>query len=534
MNFALAWLIVAAAPSVDCFDGLPEGFQPPVDTPGPDSPDPDTRAAAAGLMYSAAGFQHLQAAISAASARTAFTENRRAVTCLLEARRRLPRSAVVARDLATVWIRLERWAKASEAVAEARRLGAAGPEVELMAAVVAARRGRSSAALRAAAAEGTWRSDLIATRFGSSRSKDHLLALLPENTERATWGRLMLALAESRDGDLPAARQLASDAERDADGLGVSSLAVTARQLSHRLRHETPPWQGTLRLRTALEYPTNPGFSATGGEPDGVPVRLALSVSGGLRRSLGRWVLLGAARADQHLFISEREDVGRFDLFHWSVAAGVRYSLSSDPNGTALGIAGRVRDAYLDLFGERLGTSIEGGPELHVRVDANLHARLALYGLKSTFVVGSPPSGVLSPVDRDRTGQRMILTLRYRSAGLQVVGDAMFLRDQADGEAFDAIGGGVGVRVAVRAQPDLWLHGGLSGTVREYGPVGDAAVIGDAATRPELRTAASLGARWAFFPRLSLVVEDVLVTTAARDRHRYTDNVLTVGMESSW
>ncbi len=481
---------------------------------------------AAGLLYAAAGFERLRSPDP-----TALEE---AVKCLRAASERLPTSAVVAKDLATALARQERWDEAHAEIARARRLGAAGPEIELLTAVVQAARQAPALAREAAIREGSWRGDLIATRYGSSAAKGRLVALLPESTRRAAWGRLVLAMTESGDGDLPAARLLASSAEQQADQLGLSQLAVSARRLDDRLMADASGWQGRLRLRSALEYPTNPGFEAASDAPGSVPVRLALTVSGGLSRSFGRLVAYGALRVDQHLFLNQRDDLGEYDIFRWSLAAGLRYPLSADPNGTVLAVVTRFVDVYGDRFGEHLGWMLEGGPEPHLRVSGNLRARLAFYGQKTDFIDRSPPAGLLSAVDRDRVGQRAILTFTYDTPRLRASGDAMFLRDRATGEAFDAIGGGVGFRLATRASDRLWLNIGVTGTLREFGPVGDAAVIGDAATRTEFRTVARLGARWRLNERLFSVVENVWVGTAARDRHRYTNNVLSVGMEAVW
>lgn len=526
MDLACIGLLAAAAststmagpypnPYPDCFDDRPE-LRAAVAATG------DPRAA--GLLYSSAAFQHLQRPGAVAAAR--------AVACLGEAQVRLPNSAVVARDLATAWVRLERWDDAAKALASARELGDDGPEIALLASVLAARQGDAQSALRAAAAERTWRSDLVATRLGSPSAKDRVLSLLPETSRRSTLGRLVLAMSESEAGDLPSARRLAADAEEQAAGLGLASWAASARALGDHLVEDTAGWQGRLRIRTALEYATNPEFAADA--PSAVPFRVNLTAEGGLGRSFGRLVAFGAARVEQHFYLNERERLQSLDIFAWSIAAGLRYPLSADPKGVAVGLAVRFRDVFGARFGEHFGFEVEGGPELYVRVAGNLQARLAVYGVLSDFIDRSPPDGVISAVSRDRNGQRAILTFNYRNSGLVLVADAMFLRDQAEGAAFDAIGGGLAFKAAGQITEDLWLHASVSGTLREYGPVGDAAVIGLAATRQEFRTAVSVGARWAFTDLLSLVLEDVWVGTAARDLHQYANNVLTLGLEAQW
>ena len=515
MHAALVWLIVTST----------VGAAPPPCPIASDATHSDDESV--GLLYSAAAYEHLHAAGESADLQVA-------IACLQAARERLPTSAVVAQDLAVAWARLGRWENAQRAVTEARALGAAGPELELIATVVGARRGDTSRALAAAAAEGTWRADLVATALGSAGAKSRLVALLPEATGRAAWGRLVLAMVEGEAGDLPAAQRLAVDAEQRADALEMSSLALAARDLGTRLVGDSNGWQGRLRLRSAVEYATNPGFEASGNVPEDPPFRLALTAAAGVSRSFGGLVAYGALRIDQHLFLNQRERLGSLDLFQWSVAAGLRYPLSADPNGTALGVVARVRDLYGDRFGEHLGMTLEGGPELHLRVAGNVSARLAFYGLKTDFIDGSPPGGVLSAVDRDRVGQRAVLSFDYASEKIRATWNALFLRDQADGEAFDAIGGGIGGRIAARASPGVWVHAGLTGTLREYGPVGDAVIIGEAATRAELRAVLSFGARWAITSHLYAVAENVLVTTQAREPHEYADNVLSLGMEAQW
>ena len=509
MNLAIAWLLMASGSSAGC------AVEVPADDP-----------VAAGLLFSLAGYEHLRSPDPEAA--------ERAVDCLTEARTRLPDSAVVAEDLATALVRLQRWPEADLALASARALGAAGAHVELLTAVIAAARGDFGRARSAASKEGTWRGDLIATRYGSSAAKDRLLALLPESTRRAAWGRLVLAMTESEDGDVPAARQLVGSAQDVADQLGLSTIAVASRALDARLLSDAAGWQGRLRLRSAIEYASNPGFASARDAPGGAPFRLALGASGGLSRSFGRLIAYGAARIDQHVFLSQRDELATLDIFRWSVSVGLRYPISADPNGTVLAVVTRFTDVFGDRFGQHLGWSLEGGPELHVRVAGNLRARLAFYGQKNVYIDSSPPPGLLSAVDRDRVGQRAVLSFRYRTRLLDAVGDAMFIRDRAKGEAFDANGGGVGFRVAIQATDRMSLRAGLTGTLREFGPVGDAAIIGDAATRTEFRAVARLGVRWAVDDRLFLVAENVWIGTAARDEHRYSNNVLSTGLEAVW
>jgi hypothetical protein len=246
---------------------------------------------------------------------------------------------------------------------------------------------------------------------------------------------------------------------------------------------------------------------------------------------MGRTIARGALRVDQHLFLEDRARTSLLDITALALALALERPLSAHPSGVVVGL--RLR--FVDVFGAGLAThfatSLEGGPTLAVRVFGRASLDLALLGEATDFIDLSPPDSVVSSSNRDRVAQRMVLGLGLAGEGVLARVEASFNREDAAGEAFDAVGGALSGRLALVPMQGVELRTGFAVNVRRRGPVGDAAVIGPAALRTETRLVAELGLRWSLAGPLALVLEDVWIRSDARPGHAYVENVASSAVE---
>jgi hypothetical protein len=194
----------------------------------------------------------------------------------------------------------------------------------------------------------------------------------------------------------------------------------------------------------------------------------------------------------------------------------------------------RLSDLFGDWFAHHYATMIEGGPNLTLRISSRLGLELGLYGAAVDFIELSPPDASISSLNRDRVGQRAVGAVIYDDGFVSGRLEGMFLHDSALGDAFDAIGGTLGLRGGLQPIEGVLVDGGLALTVRDFGPVGDEAIIGPAATRLELRVVAELGLKVALTERIDVLVEYLRIATEARTGHEYAESLLTMGAEARW
>lgn len=485
---------------------------------------------------SAAVSRELQAQVQAAQAASLLAEGQAqdALPLLEAAIAASPESPSLRRDLAQVLLQLDRPADAAEVIAPLLALGPQEPETLLLASIIEARLGRRAHAVALAEGSDTWEGRLVGSALGDPVAAQRTVELFEEETPRGAAAALLLAAQEGARGELGAARWLASLAEGQAEAAGSLAWLEAARDLSRRLDDRSEAPIGSLRLRSALDYSTNPAFVTGREEPRTPALRLALTAEGGAELSSGRWSGSGSIRVDHHTFLSERDELQRLDLFAYSIAAGVHYALSRNPSSAVIGLVARFSDVFGDYFRLHYATSIEGGPNLTLRVTPRLQLQLGLYGQAIDFIDVSPPDRTLSSLNRDRVGQRAVLALRYDVESAYARAEGMFLHDSALGDAFDAIGGAVALRGGVQPVEGVLLEGGLALTLRDFGPVGDEAIIGPAATRSELRVAAELGIRVVISEHVDLLVEYLRLTTNARADHEYVETLLSMGLEARW
>ena len=178
--------------------------------------------------------------------------------------------------------------------------------------------------------------------------------------------------------------------------------------------------------------------------------------------------------------------------------------------------------------------TIEGGPTLTIPFDGGTELEIGVFGVDVDFVHGSPIDEEVSSQNRDLVGQRVLVALTWSNDWVHGRVEALYMRDDAKGDAFDSRGGAVAGRLNADLGDGLWLSTGLGATVREFGPIGEQAILRGASTRTEVRLSASLGARVRINEQMSVVIDDVYLRNTARAGHEYTDNVISFGVEAQW
>jgi hypothetical protein len=449
----------------------------------------------------------------------------------LAAARSIQDDPVLARDHAALARMLGRHDEALRAIDEAIALGDADPEAEELRAIILAEKGDDARAIEAADRTGTVEGSMIGALLHDPSAAYRLVSLVDEESERGALASLVLAAHEGARGDLSAARRLGTFAEVRAQHL--PRIADAARAFGKKVAGEDEV-RHLVRLRLGLDHATNPGYRVRGDPDRTFGLRASFTGEGALEVPIGRVLLSGALRVDQHVFATERDLYAGLDLTAFAVATRVDVAVANHPRAAVVGIATRYVDVFARLFRDHYAATLEGGPDLTPQVAAPLQLRLAFHGVVTDFVDVSPPNAIVSSLNRDRVGQRGLLTLILESDWLTGSIEGMFLRDDARGDAFDAIGGGAAGRVTARLGGGVELDTGVAVVIREYGPVGDRSIIGPASTRTEVRTVVELAARVPLYDGIYFLMEDVFIDDRARQGHAYTENVLSMALEAVW
>jgi tetratricopeptide (TPR) repeat protein len=495
--------------------------------------------AAAQLACPAGDLADLEPAVAAqvavAAGRAAAAEGDFAVglACLDRAVALDPHAALAYRARAELRAAAGELAGATADVAQAQAEGDADPETELLAAVLHARAGDRGAAPAAATRSGTWAADLVGASLDDDAAAYRAAAHLQEPSARGALAALVLAGYQARRGHRSDAFTLLDAAATSARVSGARDVARATRDLQDAL-HDQPPVAWAARVRATVDQLSNPGYRA----PEDPEAKSSLRVGAvgevAVASALGpaRWQV--ELQVLQHGLLARRSRFEALDLSAYRLAGALRFPLAADPTRVVMGLAVRWIDVFGAGFDHHHAAALEGGPTLDLRLGPRVALGLAFLGAYVDFVDGSPSDQQVSAQNRDRVGQRALLALDFGLGWVDGRLEAMFINDDADGDAFDALGGALAAHLVARPTEDVGLFTGASATLREFGPVGDSAVIGAAANRREVRTGVELGARVRLAPHLELILEDVYVHSEARAGHGYTENVLSVGVESRW
>lgn len=456
-----------------------------------------------------------------------------ALDCLRDARKLDGASPIYARDHAAAALERGRPDEALEAIESALANGDVDPDAQLLRATILAALGKEGDAVDASRAAGTWEADLLGAALSDRGAVHRAIPLVEERTRRGAIASLVLASHEASQGSLRGASRLASIAQERAAAAGAPWLVTVSRDLYNSIEDNSGP-SFDLRLRSTFDHTTNPAYAGRGSEPRRAGLRLGLGVQGGVALPIGALSTAFSASVRQDVFITERDVLSRFDITSITLTAAAQYPLSEHPSLAVLGVSARFVDVFGDLLGTHFATAFEGGPDLTLELAAGVKLRLGLYGVAADVIDTSPPDLVVSSLNRDYVGQRATVTLYGEVNRIAGVVSVAFLHDDALGDAFDALGGAASGQLIAYPTKGVELFTKVGATVREFGPVGDRAIIGPAATRTELRLVAQIGARVALGGGTHLLLMDTWIDNRARRGHDYAQNVLSVGVEADW
>jgi hypothetical protein len=387
--------------------------------------------------------------------------------------------------------------------------------------------------------------ELLAAALGDDGAAARAARWVDEPTERGALTALVLASSAARAGRRSSAGALATSAEALARRVGDVEVGRAARAL---LERTTGPDVELLRLggRVAsfVEATTNPALTPTTRALETTTLRGGLAGELSLQAPIGPVRLDAALAIDQRVVLADRAAFAGQDLTGLGAAVGLEIPISLRADAATVGLAARFTDLFGDAFRLHYASAIEGGPTLSLPVGARTRASITLLAVGVDVIDFSPPDAQISSQNRDAVGQRAIAALEHRVDDASFRVEAAFVRDDAYGEAFDVRGAVLGARASWLLSGGLRVRAAASGSARSFGPVGDALVIGAAATRTEGRLGLSLGLEvpasavlgpWAGAGEGTFAfLEDRFVHTFAREGHAYAFNVLSVGVEQRW
>lgn len=453
-----------------------------------------------------------------------------AVECLEIAEALAAESAIFARDLAVAYARSGRREEALARIERAIVLGDSDPEAALLRAMLLDATGRRFDAIEVARKERSTEGDLIGAALHDPASVHRASSYAQEDTSRAALAALVLAADAGERGLEGVARMLTESAEQRAGAAHAPEIQNAARELEHRIEeHGRVIPSGRIRL--SLDHATNPLYVEHSPE---TALRLAVTGEGSLSSPIGIARFDAALRVDQHILITNRELYSDLDLSLFCVALGIELPISPRPSSAIVGLRARATDSWGGELTVHYATALEGGPYLMLPLGASLALEMGFYGVAVDFIDLSPSDSKISSQNRDRVGQRAAFALAFASDLVEGRIEASFLRDDAQGDAFDAIGGLFTGRLRAHLDAGVSLGIAVSIAGHDFGPVGDQAIIGSAATRTEVRTAVELSALIPLSSHTALVIQDVWLRNNARRTHEFTENVLSVGAEAAW
>ncbi|MFO0724146.1 MAG: tetratricopeptide repeat protein [Myxococcota bacterium] len=446
-----------------------------------------------------------------------------------------PSAPAVERALATALLRAGRLREALLHVERAIELGDDEPEVAELHALILAGQGNADGAKDAALSAHTWEGDLIAASLGDPQGMSRATPWVEEASLRGSLTALVLAASVAKEGHRTAARNLIAASEALARESLSTPVLEAAKELEQRLAaDEAPLLRAAARLRTSFDYATNPLYLAEGQGEKPLALRFGLRGEAAVQAPIGTARIDGGFRVDQLVYLSNRDAFPKLDLTGLTAAISLEIPISTRPEAALVGLHFRVNDVFADLFRTHYAITVEGGPSLTIPFDLGTRFVLGIYGIGIDFIDFSPPDAEVSSQNRDRIGQRAVAALIHDGDWYTARAEALFVRDDAYGEAFDARGGALAGHFEARLVQGIRVHLGLSLELRSFGPVGDAVVLGDAAFRTELRTMVGAGVFVPISELFALTFDDVWIRNNARAGHSYNDNIASLGWETRW
>ena len=442
-----------------------------------------------------------------------------------------PNSAIAYHHLGISLAQQKLYAEALKALSRAYELGSRSIEAQELKAIILARQGRFAEARVEARLTESFNGHLIGVSLDDPESTKSVAHHLQERSTRGLLVAATLATAAGQRGQKVQAINLLQVAEDYGHELLRAEWADTVRALKFRLHQEIGTFTTEGRIGTSFDYVKNPLFRAAGESEVRSALRLSMTAEASLAITLDTLRIDTALFALNRVYLAERDVLRPVELNGLAWSSAVMVPLNDRPDAARVGVHVRLRDLYARSADIHYANSIEGGPVLQLPFASQARLGLGIFGVATDFVDKSPPDDVVSSQNRDFVGQRALIDLLWWVDIFKGQLSASFFRNDARGEAFDMNGGSVSGQIMTDLTGGLFLRTGAGVGLRRFGPVGDAAILGSAAIRTEIRLYGDLAVLVHLTPWLQLELENTFLQNAGRSGHAYTDNILSVGAE---
>lgn len=442
-----------------------------------------------------------------------------------------PNSAIAHHHLAISLAMAKKYESALDALNLAHELGSRSAEGTELKAMILSRLGKTKAALIQAKATRTFAGQLIAVTLNDGPAMQEVAHKISEVSERGLLASGILAASAARRGKKVQAINLLKLAEEYGHQLAQAEWADGVRALRFRIREQVPYLSTAARLQTRFDHVKNPEFQAAGEASVRSAIRLSMNAEASFTLSLDAFRIDTALFALQRRFLVERAILRPVEISGFAWASAISVPVQHRPFSPRVGMQFRVRDLYAQSLAIHYANSIEAGPFLQLPFSGGLQLDLGFLGVATDFIDKSPPDEVVSSQNRDIVGQRALMNLSWWADVFRGQFQASFFRDDARGAAFDVNGGSLSLRILTDLSGGLFLRTGAGLSLRRFGPVGEAAILGSAAIRNEIRLYGELAVLVHLTPWLRFALEDRYLQNAGRSGHAYTDNILSVSAQ---
>jgi hypothetical protein len=413
-------------------------------------------------------------------------------------------------------------------------LGNRSHEADELKALLLVTLGRVAEARQVAARLNTLPGALIGVTLDDPEALVSISTYVGEPTYRGLLASAVLSASAAKTGMRVQARRLGAIAQEFGNKLSRSRWSNAVFDLMSRIQKKHGGIKATGRLKTSFDYVKNPQFQAAGQSTVRSGLRLSSVAEAVLAVSFDSFEINTAIFALNRIYLAERDLLQDYALNGLAWATEISVPLNNRPKGTRLNLSLRIKDLYAKTFALHYANSIEGGPALLLPLGPRTRIQMGILGVATDFIDRSPPDDVVSSQNRDSVGQRAFIEIDWYKEGFRGDVAGFFVRDDARGEAFDMNGLGLSGRIHADLTGGLFLRIGAGVAVGRFGPVGEAAVLGAAAIRSEVRLYGDIGVIVQLSPWLQLSLENNYLQNAGRSGHAYTDNILSVGLEAQY
>ena len=429
---------------------------------------------------------------------------------------------------------LKRHEEAKTALNLSKKLGNTSLEADEVEAVIHLRQGDEAAARQVLKGVESLPSTWLLATTGDNSAIMEAARFLSMSDRRGLITSTILATTAAIDGRRVQAQKLAELATTYRSRLGDVIWTNAIRDMNDRLGAGRVLFDTALSLRTTFDYTTNPQFRAAGESDVSNAVRLSNSFEAAMAVVFSDFRYDTAVYGLHRSYFTDQSLLSDYAINGLSWANRLTFVLSNRSRGAELALNLRLRDLYADNFSVHYAATIEGGPSLRLPISPQLDLEMGILGIATDFIDKSPPDDVVSSQNRDAVGQSAFVEITWLGNDITGEINAALRREDARGEAFDVTGVSLSGRILADLSGGLLLRTGAGVALGRFGPVGDARVLGPAATRTEGRFYGDISFLVQFTSWLRLSLENFFLQNSGRSGHAYTDNVVSVGAEVTY